>query len=175
MAMRMLEAGGIPIVTDNVRTADNSNPNGYYEFEAVKSLDRSADRAWLRTARGKAIKIISFLLPYLPEDNRYQVIFMHRDLDEVLASQNKMLAARGEPSSTPDAELRTAYQTHLERVHRLLEARRCFEVLHVNYVDVLHDPRREAERLARFLNRLLDVDRMASVTNQDLYRNRRSS
>jgi hypothetical protein len=175
MAMRMLDAGGVAIVADNLRTADESNPNGYFELEAVKSLDTQQDRSWLKATRGKAIKIISFLLPYLPEDNRYQVIFMHRDLDEVLASQNKMLMSRGEPPGAPDAQLRTAYESHLARIDRLLGARRCFEVLHVNYVDVLDKPRTEAERIARFLQRPLDLDRMAAVTNPNLYRNRRRS
>ena len=96
MAMKMLEAGGLAVVTDNVRAADDDNPRGYYEDERVKDLARDANRAWLRDARGKAIKIISFLLKDLPPDNNYKVLFMERDLGEVLASQQKMLDHRGE-------------------------------------------------------------------------------
>src|SRR5437764_15261399 len=95
MAMKMLDAGGVGIVTDGVRTADESNPKGYYEFEPVKELDKNGDLSWLPGARGKAVKIISFLLTYLPDTFDYQVLFMNRDIDEVLASQNKMIAARG--------------------------------------------------------------------------------
>ena len=98
MAMRMLEAGGVPILTDGVRTADDSNPRGYYEFEPVKGLDKPGDHTWLTGARGKAVKVISFLLKDLPDDNFYQVIFMRRHLDEVIDSQNKMLDRRGEDS-----------------------------------------------------------------------------
>ncbi len=103
MAMKMLEAGGLAIVTDNVRAADDDNPRGYYEDERVKDLARDANREWLRDARGKAIKIISFLLKDLPPDNNYKVLFMERDLGEVLASQQKMLDHRGEDSATEDA------------------------------------------------------------------------
>src|SRR4029453_16905754 len=81
MAMKMLEAGGVPILTDGIRTADISNPKGYYEYEPVKELDKGRVPAWLPEARGKAVKIISFLLTFLPENYDYQVIFMERDLN----------------------------------------------------------------------------------------------
>src|SRR5213593_4363024 len=107
MAMKMLEAGGMPILADGIRTPDISNPKGYYEFEPVKGLDKGGDVAWLAEARGKAVKIISFLLTWLPEHYDYRVIFMQRDLREVLASQNAMLAHRGEPSgSAADEQMR---------------------------------------------------------------------
>ncbi len=102
MAMRMLEAGGMPVVTDGVRAADDSNPNGYYELEPVKDAEHAAaTRPGSADARGKAVKIISFLLTYLPESYDYQVIFMRRDLNEIVASQNKMLDARGEDHAAP--------------------------------------------------------------------------
>ena len=94
MAMKMIEAGGLPVVTDGLRHADASNPNGYYEFEHVKNLDKAGDLSWLAEARGKAVKIISFLITYLPEAYDYRVVFMQRDLSEVIASQNRMLDAR---------------------------------------------------------------------------------
>ena len=102
MMMRVLAAGGVPTMVDGIRTADVSNPNGYFEFEPVKGLDKAGDLAWLPEARGKAVKIISFLLTHLPETYDYQVLFMHRDLAEVMASQRKMLAQRGEPESLAD-------------------------------------------------------------------------
>src|SRR5262249_33021607 len=122
MAMKMLDAGGVPTLTDGIRAADDSNPKGYFELERVKELDKNGDSAWLAGARGKAVKIISFLLTYVPESYDYQVIFMDRDIDEVLASQNKMLAARGEAAGTaPDAQIRQAYQGHLTKVDRFLK------------------------------------------------------
>src|SRR5262245_44885322 len=121
MAMKMLEAGGVPIVTDGIRTADESNPKGDYEFERGKELEKNGDPAWLRDARGKAVKIISFLLTYLPDGYDYQVVFMNRDVDEVLASQNKMLVARGETGDPVDDEkMREVYRKHLEKVGRFL-------------------------------------------------------
>src|SRR5215210_2604024 len=121
MAMKMLEAGGLEVVTDGLRGADSSNPNGYYEYERVKTLTAGDDTAWLADARGKAVKIISFLLTYLPESYDYAVVFMHRDLGEIIASQNTMLDARGEARGAADDRTRVHYEQHLEQVERFLE------------------------------------------------------
>src|SRR5688572_10458496 len=102
MAMKMLEAGGLHVVSDGRRSADEDNPRGYYEDERVKDLHRPGDKSWLRATRGKVIKIISFLLKSLPADNNYKVLFMHRNLREIVASQNKMLDRRGEKNDTSD-------------------------------------------------------------------------
>lgn len=173
MTMRMLEAGGLTVLTDGLRIADPSNPKGYYEFERVKELDKPGDHAWLAAARGRAVKIISFLLPHLPERFDYQVIFMQRDLDEVLASQNAMLERRGEPAGAGDDRMRAVYTEHLARVARLIDKRACFSTLDVPYAAVVADPRVEAARISAFLGGRLDVDRMAAVADQALYRNRR--
>ncbi len=173
MAMKMLEAGGLSVLTDRIRTADDSNPKGYYEFEPVKELDKKGDLAWLPGARGKAVKIISFLLTYLPDSYDYRVIFMHRDLDEVIASQNKMLIERGErPDTTADDRMKDIYLEHLKKVERFLSNRRCFTCLPVHYRDVVEQPAAQARRIDEFLGRRLDVDRMAMVADRDLYRNR---
>jgi len=175
MAMKMLEAGGVPIVTDGIRTADESNPKGYYEFERVKELDKNGDTAWLGEARGKAVKIISFLLTYLPDTYDYHVVFMNRDVDEVLASQNKMLAARGETADAADDEkMRDVYAKHLEKVGRVLRSRRCFTTLQVRYRDVIDNPAAEAQRLYDFLGGRLNVEQMAAVADRELYRNRKN-
>lgn len=102
MMMKMLEAGGVPIMTDAVRTADIDNPKGYYEYERVKDLEKETDKSYIREGRGKALKVISWLLKDLPDDNRYRIIFMRRDLGEVIASQNKMLKHRGEAGAGGD-------------------------------------------------------------------------
>ena len=174
MAMKMLHAGGLEVVTDGIRVADESNPKGYYELEAVKGLDKEADVAWLKDARGKAVKIISFLLTWLPEHHDYRVIFMQRDLDEVLASQNKMLVSRGETPGTPDDDqrMRQHYERHLGKVNRFLASRRCFSVLRVDYRSALERPLEEAERMAAFVGGL-DAAQMAQVGDRSLYRNRR--
>jgi len=175
MAMKMLDAGGVPTLTDGIRAADESNPKGYFEFEPVKALDKNGDISWLGSARGRAVKIISFLLTFLPETFDYRVIFMDRDIDEVLASQEKMLIARGEQDGPADApHMRDAYRRHLEKVERFLRSRACFATLHVGYSGVIADPAREAQRIATFLDRDLDVERMAAVADRALYRNRRT-
>lgn len=172
MAMKMLEAGGLPIVTDGLRTADHSNPNGYFEFERVKELDKAGDTAWLADARGKAVKVISFLLTYLPESYDYRVVFMRRDLGEILASQNKMLDARGEARGPDDDRTRVLYEQHLEQVERFLRLRKCFSTLTVDYAGVLSDPRAHAERINDFVGGGLDVGRMTAVAEPALHRNR---
>ena len=175
MAMKMLQAGGLEVVTDGLRQADESNPKGYFELETVKQLDKNGDTAWLKDARGKAVKIISFLLTFLPEEHDYRVVFMQRDLQEVLASQNKMLVQRAETPGTPeeDERMRQQYEKHLTKVHRFLASRGCFSVLRVDYRSALDRPREEAERINEFVGGGLNVDRMVEVGDPALYRNRR--
>jgi hypothetical protein len=177
MAMSMLAAGGVPILTDGARPADGNNPRGYFELERVKELDKTADAPWLRDARGKAVKIISLLLTYLPETNDYRVVFMHRDLDEIIASQNRMLAAgaAGSPEAGDDERLKGAYRHHLDQIARFIGTRSCFQVLSVEYSDVLAHPAREARRMRDFLGLPLDVDRMAAAVDPHLYRSKRRS
>jgi hypothetical protein len=173
MAMRMLEAGGVPIVTDRAREADEDNPHGYFEHDRVLELDKGGDAGWLADARGKAVKIISALLPHLPERFNYRVIFMHRDLGEVLASQNRMLARRGEAGgSAGDPEMRALYEEHLRRIASLLRRRACFETLDVRYSDVIANPTDEARRIRAFLGGKLDPARMEEAVSPELYRNR---
>ncbi len=173
MAMKMLDAGGMPIVTDGVRGADISNPNGYYEFEPVKDLERG-DAAWLGDARGKAVKIVSPLLTYLPESFDYQVIFMRRPLAEIVASQHAMLDARGSERGSDESRSAELYAGHLAQVERFLQRRRCFSTVMVEYAQVLAEPRAQAERIQAFLGRPLDTARMAAVADPALHRNRRA-
>jgi hypothetical protein len=172
LAMKMLDAGGMAQVVDGLRTADEDNPKGYFEDERVKDLHKMADKTWVRDARGKALKVISFLLKDLPESNRYRVVFMRRHLDEVLASQNKMLQHRGEKSETPDDKMKAIYEDHLKQVFALLEKKPNFEVLFVDYTGVLEDPRGQAERIRDFVGLPLDAEKMAGVADKALYRNR---
>ena len=172
MMMQMLHAGGVETVTDGLRTPDASNPKGYFELEAVKDLHREPDKAWLHDARGRAVKIIAFLLEHLPETHNYRVIFMRRRMDEVLASQTAMLDRLGEADDTEDGRMRTLYINHLARTKTLLTHRPWFEVLNLRYHEVVDEPVRYAERVGRFVGRRLDADAMAAVVEPDLYRNR---
>jgi len=171
MAMKMLEAGGMRVMTDRLRTADEDNPKGYYEDERVKDLHRDGDKTWLREARGSVIKVISFLLKSLPPDNNYQVLFMHRSLREIVASQNRMLVRRGEVNETAD-ERALALLEEQVRDARFFLRRPQFKVLELNYKETLDGPEAQARRIAEFLGRPLDVAKIADVVDQQLYRNR---
>jgi hypothetical protein len=171
MAMKMLEAGGLTVVTDGLRTADEDNPKGYYEDERVKDLYQPGDKSWLREARGRVIKIISFLLKSLPADNNYKVLFMHRNLREIVASQNKMLARRGESNDTSD-DGAVALLEEQVRDARFFLRRPQFEVLELNYRETLDGPRPLALRMAEFVGEALDVEKMTQVVDRQLYRNR---
>jgi hypothetical protein len=176
--MQMLAAGGLAPLTDGLRTPDESNPEGYFELEVVKDLDKAPSArpdglAWLVNARGKAVKILTPLLQYLPESYNYRVILMQRPLDEVVTSQNTMLARAGEATDVvPAASVITQYETHLRKVQALLASRACFETLIVRYGDVIADPRTQAQRVSRFAGGGLAVDRMAAAVDARLYRNR---
>ena len=174
MMMKMLDAADLPLVTDAVRTADEDNPKGYFEDERVKDLDKSEDRDWLRDCRGKVVKIISFLLLDLPEENFYKVIFMRRNLEEVIASQNKMLARRGEPADGSDDEKMTRlYAGHLRKVELMLSQRPNFEVLDVHYRQAVENPREQAVRVGRFLGLQDRANEMTQAVDRALYRNRK--
>lgn len=172
MMMQMLEAGGVAPLTDGLREADENNPRGYYELERVKDLERAAEWDWLRDARGRAVKIIAYLTRFLPETLNYKVVFMHRKLDEILASQTAMLERLGQSSETSDTRMRALYIDHVARAKSHLAYRFCFDVLHVKYNEVLEDGIAHAEQVDRFLGGGLDVGAMAAVVHPDLYRNR---
>jgi hypothetical protein len=173
MTMGMLQAGGVAILSDGVRTADDSNPKGYFEFDPVQRLAKAPDSSWLVEARGKAVKVVSSLLPYLPHTYEYRVIFMHRDLGEVIASQNKMIVQRGtDGGAASDEELVQLYERHLAQVRHMLVERPCFTALDVEYRAVLANPAEEARRISAFLGGALNVEEMQRTVDAALYRNR---
>ncbi|MCF7763831.1 MAG: sulfotransferase [Verrucomicrobia bacterium] len=175
MLMQMLEKGGMPIVSDQIRTPDEDNPKGYHELERVKELDKTTEKSWLKNHRGEAIKIISFLLQDLPLDLNYRVIFMRRNLNEVLRSQNKMLERNGNSGTdATDDKMRSNYDMHLRKVYYRLNRLGNFETLYLDYPEVVADPVRQAHRIADFVSRDLDVQAMASAVQSGLYRNRHS-
>lgn len=170
--MRMLEAGGLSPLVDDRRPADEFNPRGYYEFEAVKSL-RGGDPTWLHQARGRVVKIVSPLLPFLPADHRYAVIMMRRDLSEVMRSQAQMLRGFNKTSDPEeDRRLRQAFEDHLRRIQDWLDAQPNIRVFPLNYNLLLSDPAALVVDLVRFLGRSLDRQAMAAAVDPGLYRNR---
>ena len=172
MMMKMLEAGGIAPLTDEIREADPDNPKGYYEFERVKQLDKG-DTAWLNDAQDKAVKVIATLLRHLPADHKYKVIFMRRSLEETLRSQKQMLVHRGESTDKiSDEEMTTLFCRHLIQIEAWIDEQPYIEAMYVSYNDILQRPVQEAQRVNRFLGNHLDVERMAGVVDSNLYRQR---
>jgi hypothetical protein len=174
MMMKMLEAGGMPVLTDRERVADTDNPRGYYEFERVKKLPQG-EVGWLDEAAGRAVKIVSALLRWLPDGRPYRVVFMDRDLDEVLASQRRMLENRiGGHDGAEDDRLRETFRRHLADVDHWFEGRQDLRVHHVKHRQLLNDPERELRPVVDFLGGNLDLQRMAAVVDPTLYRQRRA-
>ena len=172
MLMKMLEAGGMPVLTDNMRTADEDNPKGYYEFERVKQIEH--DKAWLPDARGKVVKMIAALVKHLPPAYDYRVVFLRRKIEEVLASQRQMLIRREEPTDTiGDERMAELFRKHVARIEAWIEEQPNVEVLYVHYSDILTDPLEQAGRINRFLGGTLDMAKMAGVVDPSLYRQRR--
>ena len=171
MMMMMLHAGGMDLLTDNIRQADVDNPKGYYEFELVKEIEH--DKTWLPLAQGKVVKMISAFLRHLPDDYDYKVIFMHRKMEEVLASQRQMLIRRGEdPDDVSDEKIAAISRKHLQQVEQWLAEQQHIDVLYVRYSDVLADPRVQATRISRFLGECVDPKAMSRAVDERLYRQR---
>jgi predicted AlkP superfamily phosphohydrolase/phosphomutase/tetratricopeptide (TPR) repeat protein len=171
MMMKLIEAGGRGILSDGVRAADDDNPEGYFELEAVKNSRN--DASWIEEAGGRTVKVIHLLVPHLPLDRRYKVVMMHRDPDEVLASQRKMLERRDREGARLDEDaLKCAFSKQLTRVRAYMSRRPCFEVIEMDYNALVSDPEPHVRRLVEFLDLPGDVADMLAVIDPSLYRNR---
>lgn len=172
MLMKMLEAGGMEILTDHIRTADTDNPKGYYEFEKVKELAK--DKSWLASAKGKTVKIISALLEHLPPNYTYKIIFMRRNMDEILASQKEMLIRRGQPTDqVTDENMKKMFLKHIQEVEDWLARQPNMDVFYINYNEVLKEPVQHSEKINQFLGNILNTKNMVSVVDKTLHRQRR--
>ena len=171
LAMQMIHAGGIPALTDGQRTSDDSNPRGYFELERVKQLKQ--DKSWLDEAAGKVVKVIHLLLAELPDDRPYRVVFMQRDLREVVQSQATMLARSGRPGGQLAPErLIAVYEQQLKTVEQWLAARPNFSVLRVPYAQLVSDPAGVVPMVNAFLGGTLDEARMRAAVDPGLHRNK---
>ena len=173
MTMQMLAAAKVQILSDGKRAADDSNPNGYFEYQEATRLRK--DTTWLAEAQGKAVKLVMQLLPSLPvrlpkgtTDLRYRVIVLDRNLEEILASQSKMLASR-ETATKP--HLAATFEKQIRQVRELLKARE-IPVLTLSYEDAIAQPHVAAQRINGFLGGLLDEVAMAAAIKPALHRQR---
>lgn len=180
LIMQMLQAGGVPLLTDHIRCADNSNPRGYFEYEPVRFLKK--DASWLAGARGSAVKIVSPLLKYIPYPCPCKIIVMNRPLTEVLLSQTRMLLQQAvhkgietasallEQTAAENEALRPLYAKHMKELQLQPSLRSDFSFLSLDYHDVLKDPEEASEAITSFLGDDLDIAAMAAVVDPGLYR-----
>lgn len=172
LMMQMLSAGGVPVLTDNKRPPDESNPYGYYEYEAAKRLYQGHSE-WMGQARGHAVKIISHQLKHLPADYDYRVIFMRRDVAEIVASQKTMLERMGTLPVSFDAEqLVREYDQHLIYITRWLGEQPNFRVHPVSHRQLIQDSPATIDVLCEFLDLPVDASAMHRVIDPQLYRHK---
>jgi hypothetical protein len=170
LMMSMLDSGGIPVLIDNMREADVDNPRGYYEYEPVKALKR--DASWVAQSSGKAVKMVYLLVYDLPPETEYRILFMHRTIDEVLASQRVMLERLGKPARVDDAKMARLFENHLVKFAAWIKDRPNIRVLDVDYNQMVADPAPIAAEIDRFLGGGLDTAAMTATVDPSLYRNR---
>ena len=175
LMMSMLAAAGMNLLTDGLREADVSNPHGYYEYELVKEM-KAGKTEWLQQARQRCVKIVSPLLSYLPSSFTYKIIFMQRNLDEVIASQAKMLKDNHQAANhDQDREMIKAFTNHLDRVKNWLAVQTNMQVFYVSYNELLQNPQTILPGLVDFLHLPLNSHAMLDAIDPRLYRNRLES
>jgi hypothetical protein len=168
----MLAAGGLEVLTDQLRTPDDDNPVGYFELEEVKKLMKG-EHSWLASSNGKAVKVISTLLPYLPDGYHYRIIFMRRAIEEVLASQRKMLINRGEnPNKVSNERLTEMFAKDLQQSERWITSQAHTTRIDIDYRQLIANPRPLVAEINKFLGSGLDENKMLGVIDPSLYRQR---
>ncbi len=171
LMMQMLDAGGVPVLSDGERKADHDNPKGYLEFERIKQLPKNP--GLIAEAEGKVVKVISELILSLPMDHEYRIVFMQRPLPEVLKSQDEMLRRRGNADSIGDnSAIEEFFQRHLIEVNKWLAGKSNVQIMRVHYHRILREPKVVAEEVAAFLTLPLDIEAMTRQVDGSLYRNR---
>ncbi|MEI6970588.1 MAG: alkaline phosphatase family protein [bacterium] len=175
MMMQMIQAGGFPVLTDDARAADENNPKGYLEFAASKHI--ATDKTWVAGAVGKAVKLVSPLLPHLPKGPPYRIVNMRRPAGEIVASQRAMLNRTGkEGGKVSDEALTAIYERQIVSSRTFLaymERNGSAAVLDVSYHEALEDSGKVAERLRAFLGDTFDAGAAAGAVDQSLYRSRK--
>lgn len=173
MMMQMLQAGGLELIYDDTQEADTSNPNGYFEMEPIKlgQFDWiQGSKAW-----GKAVKVHPRILSGLPSRWSYKVIYMTRDMVEVGISMKALGDVRASNKSTSnpktEADLQSAIQAIHDEAHPYVTSQSHFDVLELNYNDILVDPDSAITALDSHLDFIaLDTAAMAAIVDPALYR-----
>ncbi len=171
LMMQMLDAGGLPVLSDGERKADTDNPKGYLEWERIKQIKK--DPGLIAEAEGKVVKAVSEFIMSLPPGHDYRIVFMQRPLPEVLKSQDEMLRRRGSADLVGDnSAIEDYFHRHIVGVKKWLAGQTNMRVLYVNYHRVLREPKAVAEEVAAFLEVPVDIEAMVGQVDGSLYRNR---
>jgi len=171
MMMQAIEAGGIPALKDGVRKNDEDNPKGYYEFEPVKKT--KSDPSWLEQAKGKVVKMVYSLLYDLPDNYEYRVVFLRREMEEVLSSQKKMLERSGrQGAKIGDEKLAELFNAQLEKFHKWIADKTNFSIVLIDYKGMIEAPIEQAEKVNALLGNILNKEGFVSAVDPTLYRNR---
>ena len=171
MMMDILKTGGVQLLTDNLRKADDNNPRGYHEFEKVKKLP-AGEISWLQDAVGKAVKIISPLLIFLPDKFQYRVIFMKRGLNEIISSQNKMLEGSDQDLSAGDERLKDIFNRNTAAAINFMDQKSNFSYTLCNFKKIVLSPCHEIKNLGAFLGCLENTEEMVKIIDPILYHQR---
>jgi len=175
LMMQMLEAGGLPAKTDGEREADDDNPRGYYEWEAIKQIAKRPELFDEEGLDKKAIKAISMLLGKLPKHHKYKVLFMVRPVKEIAASQAKMINRLGTNGSELDTDnLVKELAAHRDNAMREMRRSEAHNCQRISYHKLLEDPAEAIKAIREFVGEdlLPNVEAMSSVIDPTLYRNR---
>jgi hypothetical protein len=172
MMMQALEAGGIPVITEHIRESDEDNPKGYYEFEPVKQT--KTDSSWVSEAVGKVVKMVYRLLYDLPGGFEYRIVFMRRNIDEIMLSQKTMLERSGKKGADASTEkMVELFTRELEKVDKWIAEQDNFSMISVDYGEMIESAESQCQRVNEFLGGKLNADKMLSVVDPSLYRNRK--
>jgi hypothetical protein len=166
LMMQLLNKSSLDILSDGIRQKDISNPEGYYELEAVKGIVR--DNSFLKDAAGKVVKIVAPLPIYLDKSLDYRIVFMRRDIEEVLKSQEKML---NKDQTSEREKFRTIYEMHLKKTYHFFDSH-SIPYLDIQYKQLLKNSEQELAKLIEFLNLSTPIEDLLSVIKVDLYRNK---
>lgn len=171
LTMQILQAAGIEIFTDNKRRPDISNPKGYFEHELVKKIQ--SDSSWMKDVKGKAIKIVSPLLAYLPVNYNYKIIFVERDLLEIIQSQEKMISELDSEDEKLKPEiLKRIFNKNVERTKKWINSQSNMKCLNVSYFDIVNNFEEEIFRIEKFLNVKINKEKTKLIIDKKLYRSR---
>jgi len=166
LMMQVLNKAELPILQDGIRESDVSNPQGYYELEDVKNI--VADNSFLDNAVGKAVKIVAPLPIYMKSDLKYKVVFMRRDIEEILQSQEKMLS---KDQTSEREKFRTIYEFHLKKTYRFFD-QHSIPFIDINYNELMANPVAIIDTVVDFIGLDANAESLSEVVNPELYRNR---